>query len=143
MRENFWTLPLDQLDTEEWDALCDGCGRCCMKKLQDEDDDTVYYTSVACRLFDANTCRCSNYDQRLQIVDDCLDLQRHEMQWEWMPESCAYRLRADNKPLPEWHYLRSGDRKQVHFTGFSMRHKVVSEDTVDEEALEDYIIGPL
>jgi uncharacterized cysteine cluster protein YcgN (CxxCxxCC family) len=143
MRENFWALPLAELTDSEWEALCDGCGRCCLKKLQDEDDDTVYYTSVACKLFDVSSCRCSDYPARLQKVEDCLDLRRHELQWEWLPETCAYRLRANDEALPEWHYLRSGDRNLVHFTGFSMRHKVVPEDTVDEDDLEDYIIGPL
>lgn len=144
MRERFWeNLPLEALSDKEWEALCDGCGRCCLKKLQDDETEQIYYTSVACRLFDANTCRCSNYEARLQAVDDCLDLQRHELDWQWMPSSCAYRLRSEGKALPEWHYLRSGDPNLVHFTGFSMRDKVVSESEVDDDSLEDYIIGQL
>ena len=129
MRTKFWELPLESLDREEWEALCDGCGRCCLHKLEDEDTGEVTETNVACRLLDTQTAQCSNYRHRKAFVPDCLRLTPAKLAgYTWLPATCAYRLRAAGEPLPEWHYLISGDRDAVHRAGASVRGRVVSED---------------
>ncbi len=142
-RPEFWSKqPLDALTRPEWEALCDGCGRCCLLKLEDEDSNEIAYTNVACRLFDDQACRCGQYALRKQMVAGCVvltpeNIERHAY---WMPETCAYRLRFEGKPLYDWHPLISGDPDSVHRAGISMRGKVVAEYDVDEEDLEDYVI---
>jgi uncharacterized cysteine cluster protein YcgN (CxxCxxCC family) len=128
LRERFWERPLAELDREEWEALCDGCGRCCLHKLEDEDTGEIAHTNVACKLLDCRTARCSDYRHRKAFVPDCLRLTMKIVgEVEWLPESCAYRLRAAGKPLPDWHYLLSGDRDAVHRRGPGVAGKVVSE----------------
>ena len=138
----FWnTKSLAEMTTEEWELLCDGCGRCCLHKLQDEDSGLMFYTNVACRLLDPQQCRCSNYPQRTAIVHDCLSLTADpEARFNWLPLSCAYRRLANGQTLEWWHPLLSGDPGSVHEAGISVRGKTVSETVVAKRNLEDYII---
>lgn len=124
----FWEKPLDQLDRAEWEALCDGCGKCCLHKCQDEDTGNIYPTNVACRLLDRHSGQCSNYKDRRKFVPDCVRLTPAKVrQIEWLPRTCAYRLRGEGLPLPPWHYLISGDREEVHRAGESVRGWTVAE----------------
>ena len=124
----FWEQPLASLDRGQWEALCDGCGKCCLHKVEDEDDGRVYPTNVACRLLDTATALCSDYRHRRALVPDCLRLTPQKLESiAWLPGSCAYVLRAAGKPLPDWHYLVSGSRRTIHDTGNSVAGKVVSE----------------
>ena len=133
--------PLSNLSPDAWEALCDGCGRCCLIKLQDEDTDRVFYTDVACRLLDPYSCRCSRYPQRTRHVPDCVVLAPCAIAaLSWMPSTCAYRLRAQNQPLPDWHPLISGDSESVHRAGISVRGRVRPEDDVAEADLCDHIV---
>jgi uncharacterized cysteine cluster protein YcgN (CxxCxxCC family) len=135
----FWEKPLFELDRGQWEALCDGCGRCCLHKLEDEDSGTLYPTNVACKLLDRRTGHCRDYKNRKKIVDDCVKLDRRKLgALEWLPDSCAYRLRAQGKPLPDWHYLVSGSRETVHEAGQSTRGWTVSEEDAGE--LEFHIV---
>lgn len=145
MRERFWELPLAELDAREWEALCDGCGKCCLNKLEFEDNDELVFTRVACRLLDGQTCRCSHYENRHQYVPECVSLTPRKIAdiSYWLPATCAYRLRHEKKPLFDWHYLISGDRDAVHRAGVSVRGWTVSETAVPEEDWEDHIIEDL
>ena len=128
MRDKFWELPLEQLDRAEWEALCDGCGHCCLHKIEDEDSGTIEGTNVACKLLDTDTAQCRDYRHRRAFVPDCLRLTLKIVQdVAWLPSTCAYRLRANGKPLKDWHYLISGDRETVKQAGISVAGKVVSE----------------
>jgi hypothetical protein len=124
----FWEKPLAALDRAEWEALCDGCGKCCLHKLEDEDTGEVQATNIACKLLDRFTCRCVNYRGRRAFVPDCIRLTPEKVAAiSWLPTTCAYRLRAEGKPLPDWHYLISGDREAVHEAGMSARGWTVAE----------------
>ncbi|MEY2943243.1 MAG: hypothetical protein RLY97_1257 [Pseudomonadota bacterium] len=137
----FWTRPLAALNQGEWEALCDGCGKCCLHKVEDEDTGEFYQTNVACKLLDLKTARCMDYKNRRSFVPDCVSLTpKLAKRIGWLPETCAYRLRAENKPLPEWHYLISGDRDAVHRAGASIQGKAISE--VIAGPLENHIIWP-
>lgn len=132
---------LEQMTAAEWESLCDGCGRCCLAKLEDDSDGEVYFTSVACRLLDLNSCRCRDYPDRQQQVADCVALSPDVVaSLNWLPSTCAYRLVAEGKPLYPWHPLRSGSPDSVHEAGMSVRGRVISERFVREEDLEDHII---
>ena len=136
----FWEKPLAELDRGQWESLCDGCGRCCLHKLEDEETGALYATNVACALLDRRSGRCTDYANRRKRVVDCVVLERKKLgTLDWLPETCAYRLRSEGKPLPEWHYLISGSRDTVHEAGQSTRGWTVSEDDVDE--LEDHLIA--
>jgi uncharacterized cysteine cluster protein YcgN (CxxCxxCC family) len=139
---DYWNnTPLHELSHEQWEMLCDGCGKCCLHKLQDEDTNEVFYTRVACKLLDTKSGGCQDYDQRFSRVPDCMDVAKMlTSEMAWLPNSCAYRLRADNKPLPQWHPLISGKQSSVHKETKSIRGRVVSEVDVDEADLENYII---
>ena len=141
LRSKFWQLPLTELNNSEWEALCDGCGRCCLHKLQDEEDDQLYYTDVACKLLDLETCRCKHYTDRIKYVPDCMSI-REEGQavYALLPSSCAYRLRNENQPLPLWHPLLTGSRDAMHALGISIRGQVISEETIEDDAIEERII---
>ena len=139
LREAFWELPLDELDRAEWEALCDGCGRCCLHKLEDADTGEVVGTNVACRLLDTRTAQCSDYRNRKAFVPDCLRLTyKLVQQVNWLPDTCAYRRRADGRPLPDWHYLISGDRNAVRRAGVSVIGRVISE--VDAGPIEHHLV---
>ena len=135
----FWeTKSLDEMTGREWESLCDGCGLCCLIRLEDEDTGEITPTRVACSLFDDQTCRCSNYSQRSLYVTDCIKLTPHNIaSLPWMPLSCAYRRLHEGKPLPAWHPLITGDRESVHLAGVSVRGQTISED--DLEAPEDAV----
>ena len=145
MRARFWDLPLKSLSRAEWEALCDGCGKCCLNKIEYEDTGELAFTRVACRLLDGESCQCSSYPNRHDFVPDCVVLTPKKLQqiaW-WLPSTCAYRLRAEGKPLYDWHYLISGDRESVHRAGASVRGWTVSELSVTEDDWDDYIIEDL
>lgn len=130
----FWEdTPLDKLDRGQWEALCDGCGKCCLHKLEDEETGELFATNVACRLLDRRSGQCSNYRHRHAYVSECVRLSMRNVDAiEWLPSTCAYRLRLNNEPLPEWHYLNSGDRDAVHRAGESVRGWTISEDDAGE-----------
>ena len=137
----FWERAIESLDQREWEALCDGCGQCCLHKVEDADTGEVYHTNVACKLLDLKTARCSSYSDRRSYVPDCTRLTaRNAGSLEWLPQTCAYRLRAAGEPLPEWHYLVSGDREAVHRAGASVVGRAVSETVAGP--LEQHIIWP-
>lgn len=122
----FWkTKSLAEMNPAEWESLCDGCGRCCLIKMQDEETEVYYYTDVACRLFDQGTCRCGDYANRSEQVPDCVRLTPENIpDLPWMPPSCAYRLLAEGKDLPHWHPLVSGRAESVLEAGASVRGRV-------------------
>jgi uncharacterized cysteine cluster protein YcgN (CxxCxxCC family) len=135
----FWEKPLSALDRGEWEALCDGCGRCCLHKLEDEETGELYPTNVACKLLDRREGRCTDYTHRKTRVADCVIIDRRKLNsLDWLPQTCAYRLRAAGEPLPEWHYLISGSRETVHEAGQSTRGWTVSE--VDAGELEHHLV---
>lgn len=139
----FWkTKTLDEMSEREWESLCDGCGRCCLVKLEDEDTGQIYATDVGCRLFDAGTCRCQNYAQRQEKVSDCIRLTPEEVDLiPWLPPTCAYRMVREGKDLQWWHPLVSGSSETVHEAGISVRGKVsANEDEIPLDDLPDHIV---
>ncbi|MBY6015075.1 YcgN family cysteine cluster protein [Qipengyuania gaetbuli] len=139
LRDRFWELPLAKLNQEEWEALCDGCGRCCLHKVEYEDTGEIEETNVACTLLDFRTARCKDYKNRKAFVPDCLRLTLKLVdKVPWLPDTCAYRRRADNRPLPGWHYLLTGDREAVIRAGVSVAGRVISED--EAGPLEHHIV---
>lgn len=128
LRDRFWERPLDQLNRAEWEALCDGCGRCCLHKVEDADTGEIHDTNVACKLLDCGTGQCSDYRNRRKRVPDCLQLTSDNVgDLPWLPEHCAYRRRAEGRALPEWHYLLTGDRLAVQAAGVAVHGRVISE----------------
>ncbi|APO74020.1 hypothetical protein AM571_CH01183 [Rhizobium etli 8C-3] len=138
----FWKRKtLNEMNQEEWESLCDGCGLCCLNKLEEWDSGDVYFTSVACRLLDGQTCRCSNYEKRRDFVPDCVQLTKANVQEiAWLPPTCGYRLVNEGRDLYWWHRLVSGDPETVHLAGISARGRTISETEVDPGDLEDYIV---
>ena len=139
----FWnTKSLADMTPLEWESLCDGCGRCCLHKLEDIDTELYFYTNVACRLLDSSSCRCTDYLRRMTLVLDCLQLSPHDSgQFNWLPASCAYRRLHEGKGLEWWHPLVSGDPETVAAAGISVCGRTVSEADVTLEQLEDHIIN--
>ncbi len=125
----FWqTKTLEEMTREEWESLCDGCGRCCLHKLRYDVDNSLGHTNVACRLLDLDACRCTRYDTRHRYVPDCVTLTPAEVRAiDWLPPSCGYRLLAEGKPLQWWHPLVSGSAETVHEAGVSVRGRAVGE----------------
>jgi len=136
----FWeTKSLRQMNPREWESLCDGCGLCCLIRFEEEDTGDVTPTRVACQLFDANTCRCSDYADRHKTVSDCVRLTPDNIpDLPWMPKSCAYRRLSEGKDLPDWHPLITGDPESVHKAGVSIRGQTINENCLaePEDALE-------
>ena len=132
VRERFWEkFSLEDLTDTEWEALCDGCGRCCLQKLEDEDTGSVHTTDISCSLLDTNSCRCQNYPKRQTLVPDCLNVRPlDEDKLRWLPLSCAYKRLAEGRPLADWHPLISGDPQSVHRAGIGMAGRCVSEQQV-------------
>ena len=134
MTDRFWeTKTLAELDRGQWEALCDGCGKCCIHKLEDEETGELYPTTVACRMLDRRSGQCKDYRNRRAFVPDCVRLTtKNVFTTDWLPSTCAYRLRANGEQLPDWHYLVCGDREAVHRAGESTRGWTVSEDEAGE-----------
>jgi uncharacterized protein len=134
MAEAFWKRKsLAEMSAGEWESLCDGCGLCCMHKVEEEDTGELFYTNLACRLLDTESCRCTDYAHRSQLVSDCLRLSPASTDaFEWLPATCAYRLLSRGRDLPDWHPLLTGDPESVHAAGISVRGKVVSENDTSE-----------
>ena len=132
--DRFWeTKTLAELDRGQWEALCDGCGKCCVHKLEDDETGELYPTNVACRMLDRRAGQCKDYRNRRAYVPDCVRLTaKNVFTTDWLPSTCAYRLRANGEKLPDWHYLVSGDREAVHRAGESTRGWTVSEDDAGE-----------
>ena len=126
----FWkTKPLAELNDSEWESLCDGCGRCCLVKLEDEDDGTIYFTDIGCRLLDGASCRCGDYPNRTARVHDCVRLTAGNLaELNWLPSTCGYRLVAAGRDLYWWHPLVSGDPDTVHAAGVSVRGRIFSDE---------------
>ena len=143
MRPKFWeTVPLRKMTTPEWEALCDGCGKCCLQKLEYEDTGEVEYTRVACKLLDGESCRCAKYEIRHQFVPDCVRLSPKTLPKiaYWLPKTCAYKLLHEGQPLYDWHPLISGDPETVHSSGVSVRGWTIPEFEVPEDDWDQYTI---
>lgn len=132
IRKRFWEIhELDELSDAEWEALCDGCGRCCLQKLEDEDTGVVHTTDVACAQLDTETCRCRNYPKRQTLVPDCLNVRPLDAdKLKWLPSSCAYKRLAEGRKLADWHPLISGNAQSVHLAGIGMGGRCASESLV-------------
>jgi uncharacterized cysteine cluster protein YcgN (CxxCxxCC family) len=143
LRPRFWeTVPLAQMTPAEWEALCDGCGKCCLNKLEYDDTGEVEFTRIACRLLDGETCRCSKYETRRDYVPDCVQLTPASLPKVayWLPRTCAYRLLHEGKSLHDWHYLISGDVEAVHLAGISVKGWTIPETEVPEDDWDNYTI---
>ncbi len=140
-KKPFWeTKRLEEMTTEEWESLCDGCGRCCIYILHNEETGDVFETDVGCKLFDAKKRRCTDYQNRSKRVPDCVQLTPQNVRsLTWLPKSCAYRRLAKGEGLAEWHPLVSGDRQSVVDAGIAVSPHLVSEDEIDDELLESRI----
>ena len=138
----FWkTRPLHELTTEQWESLCDGCGQCCLVKLEDADSGEVFYTDVVCHLLDQDACRCGDYKQRCTLVPDCVKLTPDNLEdLSWMPYDCAYRRLSEGRELAWWHPLVSGSTATVHESGASVRATVICETEVDSDNIEEHIV---
>jgi len=149
--DRFWeTKTLEEMTEEEWESLCDGCGRCCLHKIQVDAEDagehehSVRYTRVACRLLDVKTCQCTNYPRRKQLVPECTTLNADNLKaFTWLPSSCAYRRVAEKRGLADWHPLISGDRETVHAAGISVRSLAISEKHVHPDDFPALVIEKL
>ena len=141
---NFWEIKtLEAMSDEEWESLCDGCGLCCLVKIEDEDTEEVFNTTVSCRLLNIETCRCRDYDNRLEKAPMCTQLTLENLpQMHWLPESCAYKRLYQGSALPEWHYLISKDKIAVHESGISAKWFAQSEEYIHPEQLVDFVIIP-
>ena len=140
-QNQFWkTTPLDQLSKDQWESLCDGCGKCCVLKLEDVDTGDVHYTDVSCKLLDCQTAKCKKYAERKNYVPDCMVLAPTNLSMlTWMPDSCAYKLIYENKDLPCWHPLVTGNPNSTRLAGHSVAGQVVPEASVFEEDLPHHL----
>ncbi|MEH6626662.1 MAG: YcgN family cysteine cluster protein [Motiliproteus sp.] len=140
--DKFWeTKSLEQLTQQQWESLCDGCGKCCLHKIEDEDTEEVLYTRIACQLLDIDSCRCSDYPNRTRHVPECLRLKPEDVSsFHWLPKTCAYRLVSEGKSLQSWHPLVSGESGSIHQAGISIRKWAVSERDVNERDWFDHVL---
>lgn len=139
----FWeTKTLGEMSHDEWEAICDGCARCCLIKLEDCDDGTVYFTDIACKLLNVKTCRCTDYPKRVKRVPSCVQLSPERIADLWMmPPSCSYRRMAEGRGLADWHHLICGNRDEVHHQKWSVKEQVTSENLLlGDEDLEDRLV---
>lgn len=141
-KDNFWqSKSLEQMSSEEWEQLCDGCGKCCLHKLEDEDSQEIAYTRVICRYFDESSCRCQVYSTRKSLVPTCVILKPTNLKdLPWMPSTCAYRLLYEGKELPTWHPLISGNREAIEESGNAVSGKVISEEFVHEDGYDEHLV---
>ena len=141
-KPKFWEKPLTSLNKDEWENLCDGCGKCCLKIFEDEETGQLARTRIACRYFRREDGRCSCYKERTLRVPDCMDVSTLDiLASHWMPETCAYRLRAEGKPLPDWHPLISGSRDAMEKSGNSIQYWCISEDYVHPDGMDEHVIS--
>ena len=142
MSQNFWeTTDLKDMSRSQWESLCDSCGRCCLHKLEDEDTNDIYFTDVVCHFMDEQTCRCPHYENRQEFVSDCLTIYPDwGDKFNWLPDTCAYRLLHEKKPLFDWHPLISNNPESVHLAGISVRGRTFSDKDIDEDEIELHII---
>lgn len=140
--EPFWKKKsLEQMSKSEWEALCDGCGKCCLNKLEDDDTGEIAFTNLSCHLLDPKTCQCSDYKRRKAKVSQCQILTPKKVKnLGWLPKTCAYKLVAEGKDLPAWHHLVSGSRKTIHNKGMSVKGKIINENQVHEDHWEDHVV---
>ncbi len=140
--QKFWeTKSLQQMTAEEWESLCDGCGLCCLVKIEDEDGSDILNTSVSCKLLNTERCQCSDYEKRFEKVEMCTKLTLENLsQMEWLPDSCAYKRLENNQSLPAWHYLITGDKNTVHEVGISAKWFALSEEYIHPEQLVQFVI---
>ena len=133
---------LHELDQTQWEQLCDGCGKCCLQKLEDDEDGTVYYTNLVCQYMSSD-CSCSVYQQRHELVPNCVWLQQQDVEaFYWLPSTCSYRMVHEQRPLPLWHHLNTGDRQSIHQHAASvLAHKLLPDNQVDERDWEEHIIN--
>ena len=138
----FWkTKTLEEMSQSEWESLCDGCGKCCLNKLEDWDTEEIYWTNIGCELLDCHSCRCKDYSNRFEIVSDCIQLTPEVVRTlTWLPPTCGYRLVRDGNDLFDWHPLISGDPQTVHQAGISVRGRVVPEEGKSAEEYEEHLV---
>lgn len=143
MSKPFWeTKSLEEMTAQEWESLCDACGRCCLTKIEDEDSGELFYTNVICRYHDSEACCCTHYTERSVLVPTCIKVTPKVAREEkWLPDTCAYRLLAEGKPLLDWHPLLSNDPDSVHDAGISVRGKVISEEYVHTDELPEHLVN--
>ncbi|HEY0635542.1 MAG TPA: YcgN family cysteine cluster protein [Gammaproteobacteria bacterium] len=140
----FWNdKPLGELNAAEWESLCDGCGRCCLVKLEDEESGELFYTAIACAELDLESCHCRDYPNRRAHVAECITLSAATLaDYPWLPSTCAYRLVAAGQPLPAWHPLLSGNPESIHTAGISVRNFAISERDVDDDLdMEEFLLN--
>ncbi|VAW79506.1 UPF0260 protein YcgN [hydrothermal vent metagenome] len=142
MNAEFWRhKALEEMGQGEWEALCDDCGRCCLLKIEDQDSGQLFYTNVICEYYDNTRCRCTRYQDRSLLVPACIKVTAEVAHTQkWLPDTCAYRLLAEGKPLFGWHPLVSGDRNSVHTAGISVRDKVIAEQYVHPDELPEHLV---
>lgn len=142
MSKKFWeTTSLKNLNQSEWESLCDGCAKCCVNKIVDEEDN-VFFTWSACKFLDLQTCQCRDYNNRVKIAPNCLKLTPNNIDEisPLLPKTCAYRLLNEGYELPSWHYLISGDKNLVHELDISIKEKAISEEEVLDDDLDLFIV---
>ena len=144
VREKFWeNYALDQLNSLEWEALCDGCGKCCLLKLQSKS--RLHLTNIACTQINLRNCRCKNYEKRTELVKNCVSLTKENLKinLKWLPYTCSYKLVSDKKSLPPWHHLITKDRNTVHQLGFSIKNNCIHETNVEKKNMRSNVIAEI